>query len=84
MDIVMIIIKILAAALAFTGAFGGTTFLIHAVRHVKENAKESEKFNHQEDMGACVEYIMYMVSSIFFYVAAVVGLLLMIALKLIN
>ncbi|AKC02646.1 hypothetical protein CPT_Stills18 [Bacillus phage Stills] len=82
MEILDLTIKILAAGLAVIGALGGTVFLTYAMKHISENKEASETFDHDEDMGACIEYIMYMVTSIFFYAASIVGLILMVALKL--
>lgn len=82
MDVITLIIRIGAAASMLGGAFGGVAFLIYAMKHVKDNAAISEDFNHEEDMGACVEFIMYMVCSIFCFLCAIGGILLTIGVKL--
>jgi hypothetical protein len=77
MEILDMVITVLSIALSLAGAVGGSVFLFHACKLVKENAEKSADFNHEEDMGACVEYIMYMVTAIFFYLGAVVGLIIL-------
>jgi hypothetical protein len=76
-EILQIGVIVLGSFLAILGGVGGLAFTIHAMKHVKREAKNSENFNHEEDMGACIEYIMYMVTAIFFYLGSAIGIIML-------